>query len=188
MSDKETTGTYGRHIVKGPVEYSLCTGCTSCEMVCSLLHEGAVSPSCNRIFLQPGPTKTMIHDVLTCQQCLDHPCYEACPLKGSAMCIDENGIVYIDEERCIGCGLCQKACKFEPSRINMVKSRDKTKRKAKKCDLCRQRPEGPACVEYCPARCLAVSDTEPLPWNDPALAVRTAFVDIYAIKKEEGGE
>jgi Fe-S-cluster-containing hydrogenase component 2 len=74
------------------------------------------------------------------------------------MKIDEKNIVYIDEDMCIGCGLCVKACVFTPSRINMVKSADKSKRKAKKCDLCRTRPEGPACVEWCPVRCIGLSD------------------------------
>jgi Fe-S-cluster-containing hydrogenase component 2 len=73
------------------------------------------------------------------------------------MCIDENNIVYINEEHCIGCGLCVKACVFDPPRINLVKSADKTLRKAKKCDLCRTRPEGPACVQWCPVRCIGLS-------------------------------
>ena len=80
------------------------------------------------------------------------------------MCIDENNIVYVNEDECVGCGLCQKACVFEPSRINMVKSADKKQRKAKKCDLCRERPEGPACVQWCPIRCIGLSD-DPLPWE-----------------------
>lgn len=80
------------------------------------------------------------------------------------MCIDEEGIVYINEAECIGCSLCQKACKFTPSRINMVKSKNKEERKAKKCDLCRGRAEGPACVQWCPAVCLAES-TGPIPWE-----------------------
>jgi carbon-monoxide dehydrogenase iron sulfur subunit len=74
------------------------------------------------------------------------------------MKIDENNIVYIDEENCIGCGLCVKACVFTPSRINFVKSDDKAKKKAKKCDLCRTNPEGPACVKWCPVRCIGLSD------------------------------
>lgn len=155
----------GGHIVKAPTEYSLCTGCTSCEMICSLVHEGYVSPATKRIFVMPGRIKTSIHDVLTCQHCEDAPCYEACPLRGKAMYKDENGIVCINEEYCIGCGKCQKACCYTPSRINIVKSKDKAERKAKKCDLCRNRPEGPACVEWCPAVCLADSRSGRLPWE-----------------------
>ena len=152
------------HIVQYPRTYSQCTGCHSCELACSLTHEGVTGPDYGRIFCQLGDLKTMIHTVVSCQHCDDHPCYNACPKKDKAMCIDENGIVYINEEFCIGCGLCQKNCKYTPSRINLVKSKDKSKRKAKKCDLCRNRQEGPACVQYCPALCLGVS-TDDLPYE-----------------------
>lgn len=162
--DKEETRRFGRHVVQSPMEYSLCAGCTTCEIVCTLIHDGLVSPSYNRIFVDRG-TRSMIHTILSCQQCSDHPCYSACPKKDEAMCIDENGIVYVNEEKCIGCGLCAKACVFEPSRINMVKSSDKNTRKAKKCDMCRNDPEGPACVRWCPVKCLAVTGGT-LPWEE----------------------
>jgi len=152
------------HIVKCPPSYSVCTGCNSCEMVCSLTHDGLVSPSCSRIFVQQGPTQIMRFDVFTCQQCEDAPCYEACPLKDKAMCVDPNGTTYINEDACIGCGKCQRACTFTPSRINLVKSKDKSRRKAKKCDLCKDRPEGAACVQWCQAKCLELND-KPLTWE-----------------------
>jgi Fe-S-cluster-containing hydrogenase component 2 len=151
----------GRHIIQYPKEYSLCAGCTSCEIVCSLLHDGVVGHGYNRIFLKRVEPE-MMHRIYACMHCDDHPCYAKCPKKDKAMIIDENNVVYIDEAECIGCGLCAKACSFEPSRINMVKSQDKSKRKAKKCDLCRTRPEGPACIEWCPVRCIGMSD-EPMP-------------------------
>jgi Fe-S-cluster-containing hydrogenase component 2 len=129
--------------------------------VCSLLHDGVVGHGYNRIFLKRSEPD-MMHTIYACLHCEDHPCYEKCPKKGAAMLLDENGIVSINEDECIGCGLCVRACSFEPPRINMVKSKDKAKRKAKKCDLCRTRPEGPACIEWCPVRCIGMSD-EPLP-------------------------
>lgn len=147
------------HIIQYPKEYSLCTGCHSCEMVCSLVHDGVVGPGRGRIVSYLGDIREMIHTIAACEQCEDHPCYDACPKKDKAMCIDsETGIVYINEEECIGCGLCAKKCKLEPSRINMVKSKDRSKRKAKKCDLCRGREGGPVCIEHCPAKCIGLSD------------------------------
>lgn len=160
--NEKDTEQYGRHIVQYPANISFCAGCSSCEIVCGLVHEGVSSPSVNRIFLERGERQSLVHKILTCQHCTDHPCYEKCPKKDAAMCIDENGIVYINEENCIGCGLCAKACTFKPSRINFVKNKDKKKRKARKCDLCRTRPEGPACIEYCQVRCIGLSD-QPVP-------------------------
>jgi len=162
MAEKEAR-TFGNHVVQYPMDYSLCAGCTSCEIVCTLTHDALVSPSYNRIFVQRD-VRTMMHDIFTCQHCSDHPCYNACPKKDKAMCIDENNIVYVVDDECIGCGMCAKACVMTPSRINMVKSSDRKLRKAKKCDLCRTRPEGPACVQYCPVRCLGLSE-DALPWE-----------------------
>ena len=103
--------SYGNHVVQYPMDYSLCAGCTTCEIVCTLTHDGLVSPSYNRIFVDRG-TRSMVHTILSCQHCSDHPCYDACPKKDKAMCIDENNIVYVNEDECVGCGLCQKACAF----------------------------------------------------------------------------
>lgn len=142
-----------KYIVQYPPEVSLCVGCNACEIVCGLVHEGMVGPSIRRIFLEQD-TILLEHRVYTCQHCPDHPCYDACPEKEVAMFIDaEKGIVYIDPEGCTGCRLCIKACPFEPKRINF----DKSSKKAFKCDLCRTRENGPACVEYCQVRCLGVS-------------------------------
>lgn len=100
----------------------------------------------------------MIHEGLSCLHCSDHPCYDKCPKKDSAMCLDENNIVYIAEENCIGCGLCLKACAADTPRINFVKSEDRSGRKARKYDFCRSRPEKPACIRWCPVRCIGLSE------------------------------
>lgn len=149
---------YGNHIVQYSPEYSLCAGCETCSIMCGLTHEGYTGPGNARIRINLG-TRSLMHEVLSCQQCDDHPCYEACPKKDAAMRIDaETGIVYIVEDGCIGCGKCAKACKFTPSRIQIRKNKSRKLWKAVKCDLCRDNPEGPQCVKYCIVRCLGLSD------------------------------
>ena len=73
---------YGNHIVQYSPEYSLCTGCETCSILCGLSHEGFTGPGNSRIRIDLG-TRSMMHRVLACQQCSDHPCYDACPKKGS---------------------------------------------------------------------------------------------------------
>ncbi len=154
---------YSNHIVQYPTDVSVCAGCTSCEAVCALVHDGMVSPSLSRIQLERG-TISLMHTIWSCQQCKDHPCYEACPKKDKAMLIDEErGIAYVNRDECVGCGLCVKACPFEPKRIRLDLS--KPRGKAIKCDMCRERPEGPACVEYCQVRCIGKSE-DPVPQAD----------------------
>jgi Fe-S-cluster-containing hydrogenase component 2 len=147
-----------RFIVQYPAEVSFCAGCSTCEIVCGLVHEGQAGPAVRRIFLERD-TISLEHRLHSCKHCDDHPCYDACPRKNEAMFLDqEKGIVYIDSEGCIGCRLCLDACPFEPKRINF----DKSRQKAVKCDLCRTRQNGPACVEYCQVRCIGIS-SDPLP-------------------------
>lgn len=158
MTDTETK--YGRHVIQLDPDVSFCAGCSGCEVVCALMHEGVSSPSYKRINVKKD-THQLRHKIYTCQQCVDHPCYNACPKKDEAMCIDEEiGVVYVVADKCIGCGLCVKACPFEPKRIHLAGK--KPNRKAIKCDLCRTRPEGPACIEDCQVRCLQMSD-QPIP-------------------------
>jgi Fe-S-cluster-containing hydrogenase component 2 len=144
---------FGRHIEQTAPDYSFCAGCGSCEIVCALTHDGAVGPSHRRLFVRRD-IRTMIHTVYGCRQCSDHPCYDGCPKKGEAMRIDERGIVYIDESACVGCGACARACAFDPPRINFIKELPRAQRRARKCDLCRGREDGPACVQWCPVRCI----------------------------------
>ncbi|MDR1299654.1 MAG: hydrogenase, partial [Oscillospiraceae bacterium] len=75
---------YGGHIVQTPPEYSFCAGCNSCEAICSLVHDGVVSPSRRRLTVRRD-IRTMAHTVYSCQHCSDRPCYEKCPKKGEAM-------------------------------------------------------------------------------------------------------
>jgi Fe-S-cluster-containing hydrogenase component 2 len=155
MQSDDTKKTFGRHIVQYDPDYSLCTGCSTCEIVCGLLHDGCAGPGSRRIIVQKDATQ-LIHKVYPCMQCADHPCYDACPPKVSAMKIDAaSGVVYVDAEKCIGCGRCVKACPFTPKRIHIG-----AKGKAVKCDLCIGRAEGPACVGRCNAMCIGLSDQE----------------------------
>ena len=155
MALDKTRPVLGRRIVQAPPEQSFCAGCSTCEIVCALTHDGVVGPCYNRIVMEKN-VRTMFNTVRACAHCPNHPCYEACPKKGEAMKIDGDGVVYIEEKNCVGCGLCVKSCALAPPRINMVNSEDRSLRKAKKCDLCRNRKEGPACVQYCPVRCISV--------------------------------
>jgi Fe-S-cluster-containing hydrogenase component 2 len=153
----ETDAKYGRHIVQTPPEYSFCAGCDSCEIICALTHDGVAGHTRNRLFVERD-IRTMVHTVHTCRQCAEHPCYEKCPKRDAAMCLDENGVVYIVEAECIGCGLCYGACVFDPPRINYHKNQPRETRKARKCDMCRGREDGPMCVKWCPVRCIVTSD------------------------------
>ena len=132
-----------------------CAGCGSCEAICGAYHDGAVGPCLQRIWLDRRPFDGY-YLVKACLQCDDAPCYYACPYKDEALCIDSaTRVRYINSDKCPpGCKLCIEACGalFNPPRINF----DPERNAPIMCDLCKDRPEGPACIEFCPAICLVI--------------------------------
>ena len=119
----------------------LCSGCRTCEAICSLCHEGVVNPSMSRIRIMTWPFEGYRSEVYTCQQCGDPGCLAVCPT--GALSIDEvTGTVVIVEKDCTGCRSCMEACPQQPSRILY----DADKNICIKCDLCGGEP---LCVKYC---------------------------------------
>jgi Fe-S-cluster-containing hydrogenase component 2 len=122
-----------------------CAGCGVCGMMCSLYHEGEVGPALSRSGVVRDPF-TYDFTFNVCQQCRSPQCYLACPLKDIARLIDgTTGTVYVEEDRCVGCGACITACPFDPPRTKLHPE----KRVAFNCDRCMDRDEGPMCVAYC---------------------------------------
>lgn len=92
---------------------------------------------------------------VACHHCVDAPCVKSCP---TGCLYSDGNRVGIHEEKCIGCQNCALACPFGAVTI---KTKMKKKRLGNievacgsapvvvKCDLCVDRPEGPACVQAC---------------------------------------
>jgi Fe-S-cluster-containing hydrogenase component 2 len=67
------------------------------------------------------------------------------------------GARYIDNEKCIGCGRCVAVCPLMPEKQVIRFKSEKEKKLFFKCDLCKDRVEGPICVQNCPALALVYS-------------------------------
>jgi Fe-S-cluster-containing hydrogenase component 2 len=132
---------------------SVCTGCGVCSLMCSLYQEGETAFKLSRSEIVRDPFEAA-YSLNVCRQCLSPSCYLACPLKDSALCIDQaTGIKYVNASECDGCGKCTQACPLNPARVKL--NPDQTA--AIKCDLCRERENGPICVEYCAQHALTVA-------------------------------
>jgi Fe-S-cluster-containing hydrogenase component 2 len=136
-----------------------CVSCSRCLMVCAVSHESAVAPQLSSIKWEENDFLSgfRFRKPLLCKQCDQPECYYACPKRDKAQCIDSaTGARYINRAECIGCGACVKACPFEVSRINF----DEKMGKAIKCDLCKDRKDGPVCVELCLTHALSLVPRE----------------------------
>ena len=99
------------------------------------------------------PAAQLIHFPKSCLHCDDAPCVTVCPT-GASYKRQEDGIVLVNEQDCIGCGLCAWACPYG------AREMDADAGVMKKCTLCVDRiynenlPEEdrqPACVRTCPS-------------------------------------
>jgi Fe-S-cluster-containing hydrogenase component 2 len=139
-------------------ESKICTGCGTCELICSSRRTGVNNPqlSCISIY-SDGLGGEPRHDV--CNQCHFPSCLYACPV--DAILVDQaTGARYIDDENCVNCGSCYEACPFTPERAMIKTWVEDGEQKFFKCDLCKDRPEGPMCVQYCPTMALMYIDAK----------------------------
>ena len=110
----------------------------------------------------------VVHFPKSCLHCDDAPCVTVCPT-GASYKRTEDGIVLVNEDACIGCGLCAWACPYG------AREMDTDAGVMKKCTLCVDRiyneniPEDdrePACVRACPTNARHFGD-----FADPTSAV-----------------
>lgn len=139
------------------VNVETCVGCHTCELACAIAHSKAKDllqaflrgerPG-YRIYVESFRTTPV---PVPCNHCEEAACVMACPT-GAANRKTDGGPVFIDDDRCIGCGMCVQACPFGVVSISVES------KKAYKCDLCIERlarEEEPACVASCPTRSLS---------------------------------
>jgi tetrathionate reductase subunit B len=80
-----------------------------------------------------------------CNHCYKSPCTQVCPV--GATFESPEGIVLVDEKRCIGCRYCVQSCPYGCRYIHPEK------KVVDKCTFCYHRIKkglAPACIEVCP--------------------------------------
>lgn len=129
------------------VDLRKCIGCQACTVACEM--ENAVPTGKFRTIVNnyeladQGKTHNVVLPRL-CNHCENPPCIPVCPVQATYQRAD--GIVVVDNTRCVGCGYCVQACPYDARFINPETQT------ADKCTFCVHRVEAgllPACVETC---------------------------------------
>jgi Fe-S-cluster-containing dehydrogenase component len=96
------------------IELKRCIGCYECVLACKAEHFLPPEIFWNRVLIgesgkYPQVTK-LIYNV-RCNQCAEPACVKACPTGATYQ--REDGIVVIDEDKCVGCRYCMIACPYQ---------------------------------------------------------------------------
>ncbi len=112
----------------------LCDECMKCERIC---------PRDGIKLLKGVP--------IFCMHCAPEkaPCLNICPEDAIT---EVDGAIIIQEDKCIGCGLCKEACPIGAIYMD-------EKGVARKCDLCIEH-EKPLCIAACPKEALIETSEE----------------------------
>lgn len=171
------------------IDTTRCFGCQTCNVGCKMCNQVSGDVFWSRLESLDGevayqatgtfPNVRMDFRPVLCNHCMVPACMEACESEAIAKDAD-TGIVSIDAELCIGCGLCVEACPYA-----MPKLDDSTSAPvASKCTFCQERvAEGvdPYCVTSCPAAARFFGDV-----NDPSSEVSKLIAEKNAkVWKEE---
>jgi Fe-S-cluster-containing dehydrogenase component len=131
--------------------------------------------------------------ILLCNHCADPPCVRVCPARATWK--REDGIVVIDQHRCIGCRYCMAACPYGSRSFNWSDPRKalakekinpsyptRTKGTVEKCELCVERIDrgmGPLCVSACKEKAMVFGDL-----HDPGSDLRRAIEGRTALRRK----
>ena len=161
------------------VDLDICVGCHACAVSCKEWNTSGHSAPLhdvepygddptgvwfNRIHTfeietEVNGSKT-VHFPKSCLHCDDAPCVTVCPT-GASYKREEDGIVLVNSDTCIGCKLCSWACPYG------AREYDENAGVMKKCTLCIDKiynenipkeDRVPVCVSTCPAGARSFGD------------------------------
>ncbi|MCK8823984.1 4Fe-4S dicluster domain-containing protein [Fuchsiella alkaliacetigena] len=129
------------------IDLRRCIGCHACSAACKMensVPEGAFRSLVKEWDKGVYPEVSRVKLPILCNHCADTPCISDCPTEATYAV--SGGAIVVNEEDCIGCGICIEQCPYEARYINQ-----ETK-KAEKCTFCIHRVEKglmPSCVSSC---------------------------------------
>lgn len=171
-----------------------CIGCNACVVACKTENMLPEDVFFTRTFVAERgqfPNVKRVYVPTLCNHCEEPPCQKVCP--SGATYTRADGLVMVDQDKCIGCNACAVACPYD-ARTQLKQEQlqrsyfggeqlhgfeeDRAQRwqagTVAKCDFCSRRvDEGlkPACVDACPTEARLFGDLED-PASAPSAALR----------------
>ena len=181
------------------IDQNRCDGCQMCTEACQTEMQvppnwgGQVGYAGKQAWIQVFDMGDGVFLPVPCQNCQNAPCAKVCPV--GATYYNEDHLVLIDQNRCIGCRYCVVACPYErrffnwfdppvlPEDANATYSPEYNiphrKGVAEKCIWCAHRVDQdtvPACVEAC-----AKAGMKALWFGDASQNVASNGVDVTSL-------
>ena len=124
------------------VDLRKCIGCQACTVSCSMENLPPIGQFRTTVLQYEVDRGTDVPPAMVslprlCNHCDEPPCVPVCPVQATFQ--RQDGIVLVDNERCVGCGYCVQACPYDARFINHETQT------ADKCTFCEHRLEVACC-------------------------------------------
>ncbi|MDX2320025.1 MAG: dimethylsulfoxide reductase subunit B [Moritella sp.] len=152
------------------IDSSRCSGCKTCQVSCKDKNDIDVGRKFRRVYEYGGGSwaqdenkawtnQTFAYYLsISCNHCDNPTCVAGCPT-GAMHKREDNGLVLVDQDKCIGCKYCAMRCPYGAPQY------DADKKVMSKCDGCIDLIEqgaNPICVDSCPQRAIKFGDIKEL--------------------------
>jgi len=99
------------------IDLAKCDGCGGCTVACNKMHHAPDGKAWIKVFKMQDSQHTAPYWMpRPCFQCDEPPCTKVCPVDATYK--RQDGVVLIDNERCIGCRYCMAACPYSVRQFN----------------------------------------------------------------------
>lgn len=153
-----------------------CIGCNACVVACQQSYNIPADNQLNWVSIyEEGkhPNNKLEFKPMLCGQCENPPCIPPCPVN-MATYQREDGVVMVNDRRCIGCRACIGTCPYGARSLNQKTN------KVVKCIFCIQQITNealPYCVTTCPTDARFIVDLDNLTDEESRLLNRATKVE-----------